>query len=242
MLYPNRSIRGAAIILLNAVLAACGSDGGDPGGGPDPAALSAARSEPSGNAQSGTVGQNLANPLRIIIRRGSTPAAGAVVTWSAAGAGALMTPTVSTTGPDGIATSTWHLGNDVGGQSSQAIVTGGAEGSPVTFTANATAAGGGPPTPGGGPTPVTIQLRSDGGNRFEPANVTIPVGTTVTWTWVSGVHDVTPAGSPVFPPSGAPVQPPHTFSHTFASAGTYIYFCTVHGTATTGMHGTIEVR
>jgi plastocyanin len=234
MLDTNGRIGGVAIILLNAMLAACGSDGGDLGGGPDPAALSATRSEPSGNAQSGTVGQNLANPLRIIIRRGSTPAAGAVVTWSAAGAGALMTPTVSTTGPDGIATSTWHLGNDVGGQSSQAIVTGGAEGSPVTFTANATAPG--------GPTPVTIQLRSDGGNRFEPANVTIPVGTTVTWTWVSGVHDVTPAGSPVFPSSGAPVQSPHTFSHTFASAGTYIYFCTVHGTATTGMHGTIEVR
>jgi len=236
MVRTERKIVGAGILLVNAVLAACGGDdGGDLGGGPDPAALSAARSEPSGDAQSGLVGQDLANPLRIVIRRGATPAAGAVITWSATGAGSLMTPAVDTTGVDGISTSVWHLGNAAGTQSSRAVVTGGADGSPVPFTATA--------SDPSAPAPVQIQLRNDGGNnRFEPANLTIPVGTTVTWSWVGGFHDVTPTGNPVFTPSGAPVPSPNSYSHTFNSAGTYLYFCSVHGSANSGMRGTIVVQ
>jgi len=235
MVRASRSIGRTAVLLAAAAVAACGSDDGG-GYGPGPAALSAARSEPSGNGQSGTAGQDLANPLRIVILRGATPTAGAVVTWSATGAGALMTPNVDTTGPDGISTSIWHLGSEVGAQRSQAAVTGGAEGSPVPFTATAAA------SPGGGPPPIEIQLRSDGGNRFEPANVTIPVGTTVTWRWVGGIHDVTPTGNPAFAGSGNPVAAPHTFSHTFNSAGTYLYFCSVHGSPSAGMRGTVVVQ
>jgi plastocyanin len=105
----------------------------------------------------------------------------------------------------------------------------------VRFTATAVG-------PGSGPAPVGIELRSDGSNRFEPANVTIPVGTTVTWTWVGGFHDVTPNGNPGFTGSGQPVPAPHTFSQTFNTAGTYLYFCSVHGSPSAGMRGTIEVR
>jgi plastocyanin len=198
--------------------------------------VSAARSEPSGDRQSGAAGQDLPNPLRIVIRRGSAPTSGAVVTWSASGTGAAMTPSVDTTGSDGISASVWHLGSEAGAQTSRATVAGGAEGSPVTFTATATGA------PGDGPSPIEIQLRTDGGNRFEPANVTIPAGTTVTWTWVGGIHDVVPTGTPVFPASGAPVFAPNTFSHTFDSPGTYLYFCSVHGSPTAGMRGTIVVQ
>jgi len=224
-----------AALLAAVALTACSSDGGDVGGGPDPGALSAARSEPSGNAQSGTVGQDLPNPLRIVTLRGAAPVAGTIITWSATGTGAAMTPTVDTTGPDGISTSTWHLGSEVGAQSSQAAVSGGADGSPVPFTATATA------TPGG-PVPVEIQLRSDASNRFEPSQVTIPVGTTVTWRWVSGFHNVMPSGDPTFDGSGNPVSAPHTFSHTFNSAGSYLYFCIVHGSPDGGMRGTILVQ
>jgi plastocyanin len=237
MAITERSIAGAAILLGNAVLAACGGydGGGDLGGGPDPAALSAARSEPSGNAQTGLVGQDLATPLRIVIRRGAAPTAGAVITWSANGTGSAMTPAVDTTGADGISTSVWHLGDDAGVQNSRAVVVGGADGSPVAFTATA--------SDPGAPAPVQIQLRNDGGNnRFEPANVTVPLGTTVTWSWVGGFHDVTPTGDPVFIGSGPAVPPPNSYSHTFNSPGTFLYFCSVHGTAGTGMHGTIEVR
>ena len=237
MVRANRSIGMTAVLLVAAALTACGSNGSDlGGGGPDPSALSVARSEPSGDGQSGTAGQDLANPLRIVVLRGAMPAAGAVVTWSATGTGASMTPNVQTTGPDGISTSTWHLGSEVGAQSAQAAVTGGAEGSPVSFSA--TAAG-----PGGGPSPIEIQLRDDGGNnRFEPANVTVPVGTTVTWNWVGGFHNVMPTGNPVFPGSGNPTAAPHTFSHTFSSPGIYLYFCVIHGSPTGGMRGTVVVQ
>jgi plastocyanin len=236
MVRADRSIGRTAVLLAAAALTACGSNGSDLGGGPDPSAVSAAHSEPSGDGQSGTAGQDLANPLRIVVLRGTAPAAGAVVTWTATGAGALLTPIVDTTGPDGISTSMWHLGTDVGTQHSQAAVTGGADGSPVPFTATATG-------PGGGPSPVEIQLRNDGGNnRFEPANVTIPVGTTVTWNWVGGIHNVMPTGNPAFTGSGNPVSAPHTFSQTFSSPGTYVYFCVVHGSPTGGMRGTIVVQ
>jgi len=235
MVSVNRSIGRTAGLLAATALSACGSNGSDlGGGGPDPSALSAAHSEPSGDGQSGTAGQDLASPLRIVVLRGAAPAAGAVVTWSATGTGASMTPNVSTTGPDGISTSMWHLGSDVGAQHAQAAVTG-AEGSPVLFTATAA-------SPGGGPSPVEIQLRDDGGNRFEPANVTIAVGTTVTWTWVGGFHNVTPTGAPTFTGSGDPVSAPHTFSQTFNSPGTYLYFCVVHGSPSGGMRGTIVVQ
>jgi plastocyanin len=227
----RRNIGRPAILLAAAAVAACG---GDSSGGPDPAALSAAHSEPSGDGQSGTVGQDLATPLRIVVLRGAAPEAGAIVNWSTTGTGATLTPSVGTTGPDGISSSVWHLGTQAGAHSAEAVVAG-ADGSPVRFTA--TAAGS-----GGGPAPVGIELRSDGSNRFEPASVTIPVGTTVTWTWVGGFHDVTPNGTPGFTGSGQPVSAPHTFSQTFNTAGTYLYFCSVHGSASAGMRGTIVVQ
>ena len=225
-----------AVLLAAVGVTACGSDGGgDLGGGPDPAVRSAARSEPSGNGQSAVAGEDLANPLRIVVLRGDTPEAGAVVTWSTTGASALVTPAVDTTGADGISISRWHLGTGVGTQNAQASVTGGAEGSPVRFTATAT-------PPGGGPETVEVQLRNDGGNRFEPRNVTIAVGTTVTWTWVGGFHDVTSTGDPAFAGSGDPISPPHSYSYTFTTAGAYRYFCSVHGSASAGMRGSIIVQ
>ena len=236
MVTASQNIGTMAILLAAAALTACGNDGSNVGGGPDPAALSAAASEPSGDGQSGTAGQDLASPLRIVVLRGATPTAGAVVTWSATGAGASMTPSSTTTGADGISTSVWHLGTAAGTQNAQATVSG-ADGSPVRFTATATG------NPGGGPSPVEIQLISDGsGDRFDPASVTIPAGTTVTWRWVSGFHNVMPTGTPTFTGSGGPVSPPTTFSQTFTTPGTYLYFCVVHGTPSAGMRGTIVVQ
>ncbi|MGH7519489.1 MAG: cupredoxin domain-containing protein [Gemmatimonadales bacterium] len=105
--------------------------------------------------------------------------------------------------------------------------------------------GGGPTAPPPPPAPVqtnTIKLFTSGGNRFEPANIEVPVGTTVTFVWEDGFHDVTSAGSPSFQGGGNPVSPPKSFPVTFTKAGTYTFFCSVHGSATSGMHGTITVR
>jgi plastocyanin len=228
----------AACLLTAVAVAACGDYSGSDlgGGGPDPAARSAQRADPSGNRQTGSVGQDLDAPVRIVVLRAGEPEAGAIVTWSSPANGASLTPAVDTTGPDGISASIWHLGDQPGTQTSQAIVAGGADGAPVSFSATAAGPDGGPPGA------VEVQLLSSGGNRFEPANVTVAVGTTVTWTWVGGFHDVTSAGNPSFSSSGAPVAPPRSFSHTFTTPGTYLYFCSVHGSPSSGMRGTIVVQ
>ena len=38
------------------------------------------------------------------------------------------------------------------------------------------------------------------------------------------------------------ITAPHSFSQTFNSPGTYVYFCVVHGSPTAGMRGTIVVQ
>jgi plastocyanin len=241
MTRASSSIGKLLVLLGAAALTACGgSNGGDLGGGPDPSAISAAQLQPSGDKQSGMAGQDLANPMRIVVLRGSAPVAGAVVNWSTTAGGGSMTPSTSTTGADGISTSVWHLGTGAGAQSSQAAVSGGADGSPVRFTATAITSGGGGGGGGGGG-PYGVQLLSDGRDHFEPASLTVPVGATVTWTWVSGFHSVTPTGTPSFTGNG-PVSAPTTFSQTFTTAGTYLYYCLVHGTPTAGMRGTIVVQ
>src|SRR5882724_8883103 len=211
-----------APVLAAAWLVGCS---GDNGSGPAPTALAVAKASASGDRQTGAAAQDLAGPLQIVVTRDGAPAQGAVVTWSASGTGASMTPQVDTADASGISSTIWHLGSEVGAQTSQAEVAGGADGSPVAFSATATGDTPTPPPPPPPPPPpaseVTIQLLSDGGNRFEPANVTISAGTKVTWTWVGGFHNVSSAGSASFPGSGDPVSAPHSYSFTFGTPGTY---------------------
>jgi amicyanin len=73
--------------------------------------------------------------------------------------------------------------------------------------------------------------------KFNPAEVTIKAGDTVTWVNDDSVgHDVTgddfKSGKP-----GA-MQNGDTFEHTFEKAGTFDYVCTVHP----GMKGTVRVE
>jgi amicyanin len=69
---------------------------------------------------------------------------------------------------------------------------------------------------------------------FDPAAVTVKVGTTVTWTNNDVVaHTVTfkdVANSPV-------LNRGNTFSRTFTAVGTYTYICSIHPF----MHGTVVV-
>src|SRR6516164_3090015 len=66
---------------------------------------------------------------------------------------------------------------------------------------------------------------------FTPASVTIHRGDTVRWSWNSSGHSTT-SGSPGMPnglwDSGI-LNQGATFSHTFNTAGTFPYYCTVHG-------------
>ena len=69
---------------------------------------------------------------------------------------------------------------------------------------------------------------------YSPPSVSIAVGDTVQWVWDSPTHSVTGASKDF--DSGIH-DPPFTFSHTFMVAGSFPYFCLVHGMMT----GTVQV-
>jgi len=61
---------------------------------------------------------------------------------------------------------------------------------------------------------------------FSPATLTVPSGTTVTWTNQDDmVHTVTEANR-LFLSKG--LETGDTYSHTFTTPGTYTYFCALH--------------
>jgi plastocyanin len=77
-----------------------------------------------------------------------------------------------------------------------------------------------------------------------PAQDTVAVGQTVTWTWTntgSTSHSVQalPVNSPSFTSSGILTGEGMTYSFTFTAPGTYNYQCAVHGAL---MSGTIVVQ
>lgn len=203
-------------------LAACSGDSG-------PSTLTIAKAPQSGDLQAGPAGQALPDSLRVLVTRDGQALRGATVAWSTTASNSTVDPTSVLTGDNGIASTSWTLGSAIGTQSASAAVQG-AGGSPVTFTAVAA------PSGGGNGASVTV---SD--NVFEPANVTISAGETVTWTWGSGAgsHSVQSTGSPSFPSSTILSGSGATYSHTFDTPGTYAYDCAVHGAA---MSGTVTVQ
>jgi len=87
------------------------------------------------------------------------------------------------------------------------------------------------PAPAGPPVPVKIAQLA-----FSPASVTVPVGGTVTWTNSDPVgHTVTSMGRG--PLGSATLNAGGTYSYTFTTAGTYMYYCAVHP----DMMGTVVV-
>ena len=89
----------------------------------------------------------------------------------------------------------------------------------------------------------TVNVGEGGGTVFVDQvsgtnTSTITAGTTINWVWVSGIHNVESGACPPCTPagqfsSGAP-QTSGTFSFTFTTAGTFPYYCEVHGQAMTG--------
>lgn len=76
---------------------------------------------------------------------------------------------------------------------------------------------------------------------FSPSNLTIQIGDSVTWMNVSSLsHNVT-ADDGSFR-NGDPSTSAWTFTRTFTAAGTVGFHCEIHGSPTSGMHGTITVQ
>lgn len=99
------------------------------------------------------------------------------------------------------------------------------------------------PTPSESPIPPnTVVVAND---AFSPSNVSVAVGTTVTWTNINGTnpHNVVSAdklfdSNPQCTGSTTPcMKVGEKFTYTFGKAGTFRYFCHVHGYCTSGSCG-----
>ncbi|HEU4697830.1 MAG TPA: plastocyanin/azurin family copper-binding protein [Gemmatimonadales bacterium] len=220
-----------ALLGTLALAAACSSN--DSGAGPTP---TVSIQKAGGDQQPGTAGQALPAPLRVLVTQDGSPMSGATITWAAGTGGGALAPT-GPTGSDGIASATWTLGATVGNQTASAALQG-AQGSPLTFTATAAAPGGG----GGGGT-ATDQV-SVQNNVFSPQVITVPVGTTVTWTWSANAleHNIVPNTAGSVPNDPTISSAPSSYQVTFTAPGTYDYYCQVHGSPGAGMHGTVIVQ
>lgn len=215
-------------------MAGAGCNGDD---GPSQAQLKIEKSPvKSGDEQSGLVGTKLGNDLRVFVTRDDQPANGISVAWFTSEGS--INPTTSISDADGIASTSWTLGPTTGTKAATATILT-AQGSPLAFTAEATTSG--PPS---GPT-VTVQvLGPAGGNLFEPAAISVLVGTTVEWEWPAGAlqHNVVPDDGSAPETSGPLGDGPRVHSFKFTTPGVYRYYCANHGgIGGAGMSGTVTV-
>src|SRR5438034_40940 len=147
----------------------------------------------------------------------NNPKQGVTIDWAVATGGGSITPAQNTTGAAGTATAQRTLGSGTGDQTATATASG-LPGTPlVTFTTTAQLV-------------ASITIAD---NSFSPSDVTVPLHTTVTWSWTGvNTHNVT------FTTVGAPADIGNmttgSASRTFDTAGTFQFHCTIHPSLMTG--------
>ncbi len=212
---------------VSAIALACG-------GGTDPGAEGTlTKAAPSGDGQSGPAGSTLPEPLRVIVMQNGAPVAGRTVGWSVLASGGSVTPGTSTTGADGIATTSVTLPPFAATSGVRALASGiSAE---LRFSVIST----------GATSTATLQVAN---NEFLPDNVALRAGGTVSFVWLmgSGPHNVRPVAPSTIPSSQNPPPPglhnaPYSFDTRFPVTGSYQFFCESHGTPTSGMRGSVTV-
>jgi plastocyanin len=187
-----------------------------------PASLAVA----SGNNQSAAVSTQLANPLVVVVKNAEGQALPSIaVDWAVtSGPGSLGSASTNSNGA-GQASNTFTVGASPGSATIEASV----QSDPslkATFTTTATA--------------VVNSSVSVDDNFFDPSSVTVSTGGKVTWTWAgSNQHNITWVSGGF---SNASTRGSGTFDVTFATPGTYTYYCSIHGTPTSGMRGTVVVQ
>ncbi len=131
-----REMRVAAFAAAVLLVGACS---GDSGTGPKQEAPKYNLSIQSGDQQIGVQGERLSQPLQVVVSDAQTeePVGSVDVTWSVvSGAGASVSPAISTTNSSGVASTTVTLGPATGAYTVQATVQD-AVVQPVIFTASA---------------------------------------------------------------------------------------------------------
>ena len=83
-------------------------------------------------------------------------------------------------------------------------------------------------TPAAGGSTVAVK-----DNVYEPAELTVTVGTTVTWKWEGALPHTVTSNEKLFDSADA-AQTTGTFEYKFDKAGTYPYYCVVHGQVMAG--------
>jgi plastocyanin len=82
-------------------------------------------------------------------------------------------------------------------------------------------------------------------NNFVPQTLEVKAGTEVVFTNNGrNPHNVVPEGDPKATTWGVldvDFDPADTYSRVFDRPGTYVFYCTIHGSSTAGMFGTISV-
>jgi plastocyanin len=219
-------------LCLLALLAACNGD--DRTAPPDASPLSIAQTpENSGDRQLAVGGSRLANPLRVVVMRDGLPVEGVTVFWRTTEGS--VSPTSAPTDANGISATSWTLAFLLAEQVVAATLDTLTQNPRVVFTARAI------PGPQHG---TLVQVLSEGGNRFEPADVTVPLGETVNWYWPpnSSGHNVVPDDGDSPPHTGPLEAGPISHSFTFTVPGVYHYHCAAHGAVGgVGMAGTVTV-
>lgn len=79
-------------------------------------------------------------------------------------------------------------------------------------------------------------------NTFRPVTLEVAAGTVVSWT--NGgrhAHNVVPVDGDGWGVAAEAFAPEDEHRHRFTEPGTYRYYCTLHGTTTKGMVGTVVV-
>jgi plastocyanin len=80
-------------------------------------------------------------------------------------------------------------------------------------------------TANGQQTAATADVKIDN-FTFIPATLTVPAGTTVTWTNRDDIPHTVVSTDGVF--KSKVLDTDETFSYTFAKPGTFLYFCSIH--------------
>jgi plastocyanin len=195
----------------------------------------------SGDRQVGVAGEPLEQDFRALVTRDGEPAVGMTVYWTTMQGS--MNPATDLTDANGISASRWTTSYLYAEQEAFASL------NPVT----------GPRVPGSilpgmimftaiaAPDPDaanTVQVLTDGGNRFQPASITVVVGDTVNWFWPVGSadHNIVPDDGNLPATSGAPTGYPKFLSFRFMVPGVFHYHCAVHGgPGGVGMSGSVTV-
>ncbi len=109
-----------------------------------------------------------------------------------------------------------------------------------SYTTSTVGGGGGGGGAGGGGSTISPVMQ---GTAFSPTPDTVTAGMTVTWTNNDPfTHTVTYASGPDSSFDSGNIPSGGTYQHTFMKAGTYVYYCKIHGTPSSGMRGTIVAK